>query len=249
MCACTQARSHARARTHTCLLVTVHRELFPPVLVAPNDGRQVEPQRAQVDGSEGKVRVCVVAAPLATGAVSLHRLHGDGATSCQTGAGTGLKSAPEEAAAVVLWCLRYLVLLFPVSLAFRSSSISGPMTFSAVSIRTLKVGSTMKSMNPAHRENSECLYAVTIATVMFYFAPLRVSGGSHRSATVQSWWLCGRTGGRRGVPDPPPYLPGRETVTQATQTRRVNAAKHPPVASASRRSTRQWRPRRPRADL
>lgn len=52
-------------------------------------------------------------------------------------------------------CLWYLDLLFPVSLAFLSSSMRGPMTFSAVSMRPLKVGSTMKSMNPVHKENTQ----------------------------------------------------------------------------------------------
>lgn len=69
----------------------MHRELLPSVFVAPNDARQVESQRRQVDGSEGEVHVSVVVAPIATGAVSLHRLHGDGTTSCEAKHSHGMK--------------------------------------------------------------------------------------------------------------------------------------------------------------
>lgn len=70
-------------KMYVCVCVcTMHRQLFPAVLVAGDDTRQMELESRQVDGRQRKVHLPIITVPMATTTVSLDRLHGNGATSC-----------------------------------------------------------------------------------------------------------------------------------------------------------------------
>lgn len=92
-------------------------------------------------------------------------------------------------------------------MALEPSSARGVTNFSATSVSTENVGSTMKSMNPGDRRG----HGVAGDTLGTAWGQDRDGNlpRTHRSATGPPAWRCGRRGARRAAPARPPCPPGK----------------------------------------
>ena len=95
--------------------------------------------------------------------------------------------------------------------------MSGVTMRSVMSVSTVKVGTTMKSMKPgdrSHTKHNSQFHSNRRAYLCLRRASWRTcdgveAGETYRSGTGRPWWTCGRTAGRMEVRDLPPCPPGK----------------------------------------